>query len=247
MAITGPGQGVRPAIGDVLTVDNLNSMGNQLGVFTRKFKVVAITGQGLTLGEIAVGFEGTYAPLTTALMSAAALHRGHRTAIIWPPVHITASAYSNDNGGAGLVAGDTMAKQVSGLVSHYDGLGGPRHRGRCFIPFPSETDNDPNGLPIAGYVTRLAALSADWNTVKVYGAAGNTISLQPVLFHKADQTTTNIILNTSRGRWATQRRRGDYGRTNAFPVMAVMGEPEQVLRTWEDVSNQMARGEGEAE
>ena len=53
------------------------------------------------------------------------------------------------------------------------------------------------------------------DNVLTAGSGGNTATLIPVIFHRGNGTTTDITLCKPRPLWATQRRRGDFGRINA--------------------------------
>ncbi|MCJ7620358.1 MAG: hypothetical protein MUP64_09100, partial [Anaerolineae bacterium] len=99
---------------------------------------------------------------------------------------------------------------------------GRRKGGRMYIPFPGEGDNDATSLPSAAYVARLATHATGvLNTLTV----GVTFTAIPVvqaityvggvLILGATRTITEV---RSSDRWATQRRRGSYGRKNISPL-----------------------------
>jgi hypothetical protein len=120
--------------------------------------------------------------------------------------------------GFGDNAGDALPRQTSGIISLVTALGGRKNRGRVYVPFPSETDNAIAGHPTAGYVTALGDLAAILTGPYIgVGAGGNTNDLQPVILHRVDGSVTPITGHFERSFWATQRRRGDFGRPNTGP------------------------------
>lgn len=106
-----------------------------------------------------------------------------------------------------------MPKQVSGLITWYTDVASRAGRGRSYIPFPSAADTDGNGAPSTDYLIALGNLSDDLAAYMTYPAGDSDISMSLVVLSAGlgDQPVTSY---TRRDRFATQRRRGDYGQPN---------------------------------
>jgi len=121
--------------------------------------------------------------------------------------------------GAGTLAGPSLPKQLSGLVTKRTAFAGKRYRGRFYAPFPSEASNDgAEGRPIAAYVTALTNLGGVIDNALGIGAGGDSATITPGLFNKTTGAFTPITSCTARNYWANQRRRGDFGPTNSSPI-----------------------------
>lgn len=216
MAPTGPGQGVviGPIVG-VLEVTIGTWITNQQGLMVRHYENSAYTGEGSTLGAIATRLSTLLAPLVKPLLAVGATYRGIRVRRI-DPLPPSPPAYELADQGPGTVAGDLMSPQTAGLITIGTAFAGRAYRGRAYIPFPSETDNDATGIPIPGYRTRADALALQLRTTVVVGTV-DSVTLIPVLWHRKTRTTTDITSSSTRPGWATQRRRGFFGRQNPIP------------------------------
>ena len=97
---------------------------------------------------------------------------------------------------------------------------GPRGEGRTYIPFPSQTDNTGTGVPSAGYITRCGTLANAYiNTIDITGVGLGSVRLLPVLWSPGTPTITRqVVALRVAPAWATQRRRGSFGRTNRPPI-----------------------------
>jgi hypothetical protein len=85
------------------------------------------------------------------------------------------------------------------------------------VPFPNAAENDADLTPIAGYVARLNSLAAV--LISFQTTAGvNNCTLVPILWNRTLSEATDITNGVGKKLWATQRRRGDFGRINTFPV-----------------------------
>jgi len=175
------------------------------------------TGQP-SVTEIATQLDAHWFLSFKALVDDAHQYRGTGVQLIFPPppaVEGTATA----NAGAGhVVGGDALPKQVAGLISWRTAFAGRRYRGRSFIPFPGESDNSEQQVPTAGYVTRLATLAGKIAIPPlITSISGANANLELVIWHRDSSTYTPVNNYIVRSFWATQRRRGDFGRPNAAP------------------------------
>lgn len=212
----GPGADVHVVIGDILQQQITASTTDQAGIVSWFWRVTEVFNEGAVLGDIAEAMDTVWAQPTKALMSAGAEYRGMRLTKVFPKPP-SAFCYNNTSRGPGAVAGDILPKQVAGVITWYTNKGGQAYRGRSYWPFPSETDSDPTGAPTQSYVTRLIdpALSRVQSRTFI-GAAGSVV-LTPIIFHRELGTSDPLLSGQVRGRWGTQRRRGDYGQHNVIP------------------------------
>lgn len=205
--------------GDIWQVIFHNGLVDQVGLNVRHYRTNSETGTGATQVEIATALSPLFAPLYKALMTNTASFLGVTAQKIRPvPVQMRGS-FGGD-GGAGTAGVDPIPRQVAGLISHKTEFAGPGFRGRSYVPFPDENDNTLQGLPTAGYITRLAALATEMSDQQVIVGAAGTTTIDPVVFRRVQNTFSFIVdPSVASGRWATQRRRGSFGRLN--PVLTL--------------------------
>lgn len=145
-------------------------------------------------------------------------HRGISVWRIWPlpkPVPIISTA----GAGNGTGAGDPLPKQVSGIIKKKTSQAGRAYRGRMYIPFPSEGNNDPTqGRPNGAYIALLSLFALTIEPQITVGAGPDTAILKSCIVHASVPGTFNYITEFDEPPyWATQRRRGDYGPQNVAP------------------------------
>jgi len=189
----------------------------QLGINVLHYRVDSITGVAATDAQLAARMDLLFGPLMTPLMCSAASYRGIGVQRVNPGPP-TVEVYANAEEGDGEVAGDPLPKQTCGIITKRTPLAGRRFRGRMYVPFPSEASNDTDANPVAGYLAALAALAGQVADIVLVGTLPSTSSMTPVIYHRSTQTTTDLVSCSVNDRWATQRRRGDYGRTNVSPI-----------------------------
>lgn len=205
------------AVGDLLSVQVVGASATQVAINTVHYQVVAEAGAGVPVGIIATQMDTLLHAAYKALMSAQATYRGVMVTKIWP-LPRSVRGEENQNAAIGQVAGDGLPWQVSGVLSFSTAFGGAKYRGRVYIPFPGEADNDNTQAPIAGYVTRLTTLLNLWLASQVINNGGNSVTITPGIYHRGDHTFTPFNTGLAKQLWATQRRRGNYGRENAPPI-----------------------------
>lgn len=124
---------------------------------------------------------------------------------------------SANGAGVGTAGAVGLPRQSCGLISFKTGYAGPGHRGRMYVPFPAAADNGTGGTAIAGYVSKLDALAGTLMGPLLVSEGGRTATLDPVVWSRKLVTFFNIITYATTNRWATQRKRGSFGRANASP------------------------------
>lgn len=140
----------------------------------------------------------------------------------WRPGGLNyATVWSKTAAGIGTAGAVPCPKQCSGIMSKDTALAGPANRGRTYVPFPATADVEADGNPTASYLTRLANYAARVDGDENVGG-GVDFTVVFGLFRWRDATSfRETVAVTTRDRFATQQRRGDYGRVNAIPPQLV--------------------------
>lgn len=206
----------KPQAGNILQVKLVSGQSQQMAYNIFHYRVGTLTTGGATNGEIVTALSTKFKTPLRPLLNPSAFFVGidlkDLTAIL------DRSAWSIDDAGLGTgSASDPLPMQVCGHISKYTLIGGRGFRGRFYVPFPGEADNDASHLPIAAYIVKLNALAAALvDTPTIVGATGST-PLQPVIYHRGSGNSDDITDCRSRAYWTTQRRRGQIGQQNADP------------------------------
>lgn len=192
------------AVGDKIATRVYCSFGNQVSITTYYHEVTAEV-NNMTDTAIAAHFAAELSPLFKALFSPNARYEGVSCQVLAPTAQ---PAVLNTTGaGPGVRVVDQMPPQVAGLVSIYGPLAARTNRGRRFMPFPTEADNDADGKNNDNYqnlVILINSVALSLNTV-VDGA--NEATLQPR--HRIRKTNTYVPITQIKIRraWSTHRTR----------------------------------------
>lgn len=203
-------------LGDYFRLRVVCYTSSQVGINTAHFRCTAETGVGSTDQQVADAFDAALAPRYKAAISGGARYRGCSVQRISPGIP-TVPAFAIGNDGIGTVAGGMMGTQLSGLVSARTSLAGRRYRGRVYIPFPAEDSNAATGVPEAAYIVAIDDIGDELYSVFPVVNGGNSTTNDPVVWHRGLLLGTPITGWLARPSWATQRRRGAYGRQNTTP------------------------------
>ena len=204
------------ANGQVLQVRHVVMLNNQVGQIIRNYRVNAVTLVAPNDLDAAAWLDGIAAPLIKALCTSGATYRGTGVQIIQPLPRLQ-EVHSTANQGPCVVAGGPLPTQTSGIISLYTNLAGRSGRGRVYVPFPSTNNLDANGHPDILYGPPLSNLAAYLIAGQTVPTLGGSANLVPVIYHRSTGGTTDLTMSVIHNKWATQRRRGDYGRTNVQP------------------------------
>lgn len=119
--------------------------------------------------------------------------------------------------GPGTNLGLTMGRQTTGLISWRTALAGSANRGRTYFPFPTTTEDQSGAVPTNAYLTILDGIMLALIGPILFGSAATAIL---GVYHRATNVTTDILASSSSPvkKWATQKRRGSYGRPNVSPI-----------------------------
>jgi len=205
------------AVNNIVQTRMYCTLDNQVSINSLFFLVNSIGTPAATDADVATFMDTAVGAAIKAMLPTASEYRGFQAQIVWPNPRRPAQT-GNAGAGAGTVASDPLPTQVTGLVFLTSNIAGPGGRGRIYLPFPTESQNDASGLPTAGYQTLAGAVITAWFGASAIAEGGRTANLVPVLYKRSAHTTTQLITGGVRAKWATQRRRGDYGRPNISPI-----------------------------
>ncbi len=198
---------------DILQVSFHSYFAGQQAVNVRHWRVLETSGADVTFDEAAAFFEGYVNNAYRNLMSEDAEFLGVKVRGIFPNKtidHINTATVKD-----GLVTGPPLPKQVTGLISLYSNVPGPGGRGRVYPGFPSSSQTQDDGTPDPAYVANLDALALLLKAgVTITNGAGGSADLEAGIYGRANDSFTPITTHLSRTRWATQRRRSDFGAAN---------------------------------
>jgi len=194
------------AVNDIIQVRLRCTLGTTEAFNVLHYVSLATVGAPIPAPVAAAQFETQLAPPLIALLSAQAAYTATIINRILP-LPPTAPALSNALTAAGAVAGDAAPSQAAGIFTKQTAFAGRGFRGRTYVPFPAEADNDVMSVPIAGYVTRLGVLATAHANGLVVTSGAASESWIPIVFHKATGTYETVMSVVPRSHWATQRRR----------------------------------------
>lgn len=204
-----------PIQGNILEVRFVSQKDEQVAYNVRHYRVSSLGGQGTTLQEIIDALDVKFHADYKALLSIDATYLGMDARRVWSDT--TSPRFSNANQGSGDVTGDPLPTQTAGLISLRTDLPGGSGRGRMYVPFPGELDNDASGKPTTSYTGRLADLGDALTDDVIVNVGADSTTLQPVVFDRQLAGWNAITGRVVRAKWATQRRRGSFGRPNVPP------------------------------
>jgi len=220
-------------INDVLRVRIVCYSGaeTQLGESITTWKVNTVTIAPSDV-DVAAALAQLFAPAYRAWMSSDTEYRGVGVKRIEGTDGPTAEVINTGFAGVGTQAGVSAPAQVSGLIRHrsntyYIGASGKNRlaQGRLFVPFPAAVWIGGSGaMTPAGQaaIDNIAGtIGVSRNIVGIGGnltmVLGTYVTEGPgPVFTKAFVQSLSISASHL---WATQRRRGEYGRTNTDPFI----------------------------
>jgi len=166
--------------------------------------------------EVCNALDTLLAPLYKPALSNTATYYGLRVKKIWPlPVFIPVTRHSHT--GAGTGDSIPAPAQLSGIITKQTAGVGRSKRGRIYIPFPSTAYLDTDSTPTATYLTVLGAIApALFAGDTIVGASG-TANILPIIWGRVAHSMADVTASRVNDKFATQRRRGEYGRQNTIP------------------------------
>lgn len=209
------------AVGNILKFGIWTSDVEQAAVNTVYYHVFAVGGTPATDQDAVDAFSAAMAAAMKALLANGATYDGSQLRIqnVIPFPNVVISNSGNGAGSAGAVG---LPRQTAGLCSWKTAFGGPGYRGRCYIPFPSASDNQAGGSPTAGYQTRLGDLVDAITLFSSISVGGRTASVEFGVYHQrgpGSPSFAEVTTAIASGKWATIKKRGSFGRANTSPFV----------------------------
>jgi len=205
-------------IGGIVKVITYCTIPGQVSTNSHKWQLVSLSsGATFPSSPFILAMDSSLAGLYTGLISSNSEYYGSQLYLLNPiglpprPDHVNVNN-NPGTGGAGL-----LPSQTSGLVSLYSSTLGKIGQGRTYIPFPPPGLNNADGTPEATYVTDLNALGAFLFANNIVIDGGVTATFRPCLYRGGTDTPRFLESAVAHDAWATQRRRGAFGRLNKVP------------------------------
>ncbi len=203
-----------------------SSFGGQASVNTIHYMTAAVGAIPATDLDVATALNNLLAVDMKSLLGNLATYRGVQAQILKPafPYHAEfVEQFDNSLAGIGNAGPDMFAGQTCGLLSFQTIKSGPQFRGRFYIPFPSTESSNADGTPAASYIANAGDLAGTVGVGLAVSDSGRTATLVRVLLNgrnKAGEVPTPqpVLSTTVSGLWATQQRRGPFGRQNRSPI-----------------------------
>lgn len=198
------------AIGDMYRLTIEGFVEQNVGINVTHWLVTGQTGTGATPAQIAEAFWNKIGMDYAALVSIVATLQkttAQRISIATNTPLTVKADFIIPGGPNGEVEGDVLPGQDCGLITWKTALPGPRFRGRSYIWFPGEADNDEVGLPTQGYLDRLNALAQSMLGVVDAGDAQDGSELRLAVYSPVNMSATDVDAYTVRTFWGSQNRR----------------------------------------
>jgi len=193
----------------------------QASVNTMHYEIVTAGGTPTTDQAFCDGLAAVIDPLMPLIINNNANYRGIQCQLKTPLPQIYAPVSNTGGSSVGSGGATALPRQTCGLGSVSCALAGRRFRGRMYFPFPATADDTGNGTPTGAAVLRYSDVLVGMLTYTGPIAAGGSV-WTPVIVHSTGKSPTpppTQITNASvANAWATQRRRGSYGRANTSPI-----------------------------
>jgi hypothetical protein len=213
--------GVGIVAGDLLTFRVWCTEVEQASVNTFNYLVETATGPSIDQEECAIAMDARIGPTMKIILNNNAIYNGVQCYVKRVPLPLPQASIVN--AGAGTGGANAMARQTAGITRWNTFFAGQAYRGRTYWPFPATAEDATGGIPNPGYITAIGALSNSLLTLTGITAGGGSLVVSFVLKHgknKAGVTPlpSPIQQYTAVAKWATQKRRGSYGKVNVSPI-----------------------------
>lgn len=211
-----------------ITVPCTNNEQTSINVFHISCQIPGPT--PVTDADVANWFDGAWASGWRGILGPNSTYRGTGCRIMFG-VPTFGMQVSGSGAGAGLSGTTDLPRQATGITSWKTDRSGRAERGRTYWPFPPAVFDTGDGVPLGIYVTAVKTIADIYSSVGVISVGPRSSTFAAVLYHRAfkgDPTHVPpippraasfdfITSYITRLKWATQRRRGSYGRANPPP------------------------------
>ena len=204
------------ALNDVIRMQYICAAFEQTSVNTVYYLVTGVGSPAAVLDDAVENFGVMVSALVKPLIENSASYSESIGQVI-RPLPLMSRVIDNIDAGAGTGGAIGQGRQVAGLISFHTDQAGPGYRGRNFLPFPSVAACQLYGLPTAAYVTAAQALADGLRNFTGVSLSGRTATVAQCLYKRAGAVATVVVKSVAQGAFATQKRRGSYGRPNNVP------------------------------
>lgn len=205
-------------IGGVVRCPTYCQIPGQVGTNTHKLQLVSLSsGTSFSAQSFIGAYDSFMVGFYVPLISSGASYYGSQAYLMNPIGLPPRPADFNGNAGPGGGGAGFLPSQTAGIISLKSTTLGKIGAGRTYIPFPSPTVNDADGTPTAAYIADLDNLANFLKSPVVVIAGGVTATFKVCLYRGGTDTPRFIESAISKNAWATQRRRGAFGRLNSTP------------------------------
>jgi len=202
---------------DILQLRIWSVLGPQAAVNTLYYSVLSVGTPAATVADFLTNWNTTCVADYLALISNDATFKGEQARQVnRVPLFVMEELVTS--AGPGTDASAAMGTQLCGLISYRSANAGPKFRGRLYLPFPAIDANTVDGVPTTTYRNNVAAFTTAAVGVTNISAGGRTATLQQGIYHRSSRTITPIVSAAIVPKWATQKRRGAFGRPNVSPI-----------------------------
>lgn len=193
------------ALNDIVEVSYITKSNNQNGFNVWHYLITNQAGTPLTDLVLAQKLAIVFAPLYKSRMATASAFLGVKAQVI-SPARLD-YAVDTTQEGPGDLDEEPLPPAVAGVVSLRTGLALRTARGRKYMPFPTEVNNEDSGSPTPAYVNLLIAQMAIQTVPFVFAVGVNTMTATPVVFSRKLGTVKVITDFLVRREWGTMRSR----------------------------------------
>jgi len=204
------------AVNDIIKAQLWSHDAEQAAVNTFHYQVTAVGGVAATLEDFCDLWSGAVFLAYKALLNQIATFDGVLGQIIFP-LPLFTSVKNTGDAGVGTGGATAGPRQTAGLISWKTALAGPGGRGRTYVPFPSNSDVDTDGTPNATYVGKLGDLDNALGAFTTVSAGGRSATVAIGIRQSKTGNFVPFNAGVNNKKWATQKRRGSYGRPNSSP------------------------------
>jgi hypothetical protein len=215
--------GSTPIVGDVLEIRTLCFSIDQISVNVMHWRVGNVSGAGVSLQDIAAQFDTDVNGAYKNWMPANCNYRG--IGITNLTGERTVEYHATGFTGPGTQTAKMLPTQTTGLISFKTALAGRHMRGRIFPGLPwTDWMLATSQMTAAGLIA-LNTIRSAIGLAKVASIGANSTTVVLTVMHRPtlarpippNSLTTDVTSAVASGLWATQRRRGEFGRTNQVP------------------------------
>jgi hypothetical protein len=213
-------------LGDLVQVRVWCSEAEQASVNSIWYSVAALGASPITNQDVADLRTIDLGPVYKPALQNNAIYNGVQVIVysgVLPFPQKLAPVFNNSNAGPGTAGTPGLPRQVAGLIGFATAMPGPANRGRLYVPFPAAVDNVSPGQPSAAYLTLIVNIANFMNTGLAFSVGGRTGTLVRIIQHKKNKAgdlplPTPVTGSSVSIKWATQRKRGSFGRANISPI-----------------------------